>query len=111
MCNLISAISYRESAIEHQFHGLMFPMQLLIAGSPTTQGISGWNKDKLSTMEHPDCDWKSCSPSEYSSQGNRLTGAYQYEGDPHYELLETLFNYPGVEGEFFPAMVADEVDQ
>ncbi|KAL8504295.1 hypothetical protein ACS0TY_022871 [Phlomoides rotata] len=42
---------------------------------------------------------------------NRLARAYQYEGDPQYELLQTLFNDPGVAGEFLPAMDADDIEQ
>ncbi|KAL8486928.1 hypothetical protein ACS0TY_023571 [Phlomoides rotata] len=42
---------------------------------------------------------------------NRLAGAYQYEGDPLYDSLQILFNDPGVEGEFYPAFDANELNQ
>ncbi|KAL8496672.1 hypothetical protein ACS0TY_020384 [Phlomoides rotata] len=49
-------------------------------------------------------------PAKLWTTGNRVVGAYQYEGDSHYDLLDTLFNDPGVEGEFLPAMYVDEGD-
>ncbi|KAL8499101.1 hypothetical protein ACS0TY_022173 [Phlomoides rotata] len=42
---------------------------------------------------------------------NRLAGAYQYEGDPLYDSLQTLFNDLGEEGDFFPAFDANELEQ
>ncbi|KAL8553491.1 hypothetical protein ACS0TY_001979 [Phlomoides rotata] len=44
---------------------------------------------------------------------NRLARAYQYEGDPQYDLLQTLFNDPGpgVAGEILPVMDPDDVEE